>query len=193
MCDRFHPAAPGALRADLTVSNWRVAGNTIRLSQALSNALEANWAILQAGGLIPGVAPRGTTIEGNTIYTSTRYGLGLGGPVAGAEISGNRIYMAAQDKAPIRAVQIDSGNLLNNTIQITSPPGYPLEAPVIFVRRKEPASFPAVIRGNTIRVSGAPNQVHIAIAASNPVLAGQVSVSNNNCSPGPCVHAMSGK
>jgi hypothetical protein len=122
LCDRLHPAAPGALRADLTVSNWRVTNNIIRVNQGLSNALEANWTLLQTGGAIKDYIPRGTLIQGNSIYTNARFGIGFGSPITGAEITNNQINMTVTDGAPVRAVHMFSGNLANNVIQVASPP-----------------------------------------------------------------------
>jgi hypothetical protein len=178
-CGPNNPA--GNIGAHMSVKNWQVTKDVIRFNQALSNALEGNWTLVQQGGILKDYTPSGTLIQSNKIYTNARYGLAFAGPMIGPDISNNQLYMAPAAGSPLRAVHMYSGNLVNNVIQVTAPPSRPNKDPLILALPNPRLLQPIEIQGNRIRVAGARNYAVIAVQDPGSSLPTPVTIANNVC------------
>jgi hypothetical protein len=179
MCGPNNPA--GNIGAHMSVKNWQVTNDVIRFNQALSNAVEGNWTLVQQGGTLKGYTPSGTLLQRNTINTNARYGLAFAGPMIGPDISNNQLYMTPAAGSPLRAVHMYSGNLTNNTIQISAPSTRPNNSPLVAVLPSISSPQPIRVEGNRIRVIGPPNYVHIGVIDPGASLSSQIIISNNTC------------
>jgi hypothetical protein len=153
------------LTAHGNINNFQVLNSEITCNAALSNATEGGLCLGVQGGLISGYTAYGLNISGNTIVTTSRYGISQAYSNTGSHIDNNKLTLAAAAENPIVGVLASSGTISNNTIQVTGPTHMTDGYAILDVTPGAPF-LPITAEGN--KITGVGKKTHTAFYVGDP-------------------------